>query len=310
MRKSLPKLIAVVGPTASGKTDLALALARAVRGEVISADSRQFYRGMSIGAAIPDGAWATRRGVRAYWVEGVAHHLMAFRPPTRQVTVAAFQRLVARKVREITERGRVPILVGGTGLYVGAVVDNFSIPKVKADPGFRASLERRGTEVLYKELLAADPAYAARIPRQNRRYITRALEVMRATGRRFSELQLRGEPKYDVLELGVTRERSRLYDRIDARVDLMMKAGLLAEAKRLGKRYGWALPVLSSLGHRQLGEHLRGEATLDEAVSRIKRDTRRYAKRQMTWFKRDMRINWVTSAASAIASARRFLKRR
>jgi tRNA dimethylallyltransferase len=265
---------------------------------------------MSIGAAIPDGTWATRRGVRAYWVDGVAHHLMAFRPPTRQVTVAAFQRLVARKVREIAARGNVPILVGGTGLYVGAVVDNFNIPKVKADPKFRASLERKSTDSLYAELMKADPAYAARIPRQNRRYITRALEVMRATGCRFSELQGHGKPRYDVLELGVTRDRAQLYERIDARVDLMMSGGLLMEAKRLGKRYGWALPVLSSLGHRQLGQFLRGEIGLEEAVSRIKRDTRRYAKRQMTWFKRDNRIIWVSSARVASTVAKKFLRRR
>jgi tRNA dimethylallyltransferase len=310
MEKRLPRLIAVVGPTASGKTDLALALARAVKGEVISADSRQFYRGMAIGAAVPDGEWTVRRGVRAYWVDGVAHHLMNFRAPDTQVTLAAFQRMVARKVREITARGHVPLLVGGTGLYVGAVIDNFSIPKVKADPVFRRGLERKGTEALYKELLKKDPVYAARIPAQNRRYITRALEVIHATGKPFSSLQGRGKPRYDVLELGVTRQRAELYGRIDLRVDLMMRAGLLNEAVRLGKRYGWELPVLSSLGHRQLGEYLRGETPLSEAVERIKRDTRRYAKRQMTWFKRDKRIVWVSSAKEATKRAVTFLEGR
>jgi tRNA dimethylallyltransferase len=307
MRK-LPKLIVIVGPTASGKTDMALALARRYKGEVISADSRQFYRGMAIGAAVPDGVSATRRGVRAYWVDGIAHHLMSFRAPSQQVTVAQFQRMVARKVREITARGHVPFLVGGTGLYVGAVVDNFTIPQVKADAAVRRALERRETADLLAELRKKDPAYAARITPQNRRYITRALEVIHATGKPFSALQGRGVARYDVLQLGVTRTKAVLQRRIGQRVGLMMGKGLLEEARRLGKRHGWDLPVLSSLGHRQLGQFLRGESTLEEAVERIKRDTQRYAKRQMTWFRRDKRILWVRTVHQAALQVQRFLK--
>lgn len=306
MRK-LPKLIVIVGPTASGKTDLSLALARRFKGEVISADSRQFYRGMAIGAAVPDGVWATRHGTRAYWVDGIAHHLMSFRAPSQQVTVAQFQRMVARKVREITARGHVPFLVGGTGLYAGAVVDNFTIPKVKADAAVRRALERQETDNLFTELKKKDPAYATRITPQNRRYITRALEVIYATGKPFSALQGRGEARYDVLQLGVARERSVLVQRIERRADLMMRKGLLKEAQRLGKRYGWSHPVLSSLGHRQLGQFLRGEIALEEAVARIKRDTRRYAKRQMTWFRRDKRILWAKTLQQAARAIENFL---
>ena len=298
-KHALPKLIAIVGPTASGKTDLALALARRFKGEVISADSRQFYRGMAVGAAIPDGVTATRRGVRAYWVKGIAHHLMAFRSPAAQVTVAQFQRMVARKVREITARGHVPFLVGGTGLYVAAVVEHFTVPEVKADHAKRHALEGKSTAALYTELVTKDPSYAARITPQNRRYIIRALEVVAATGKPFSALQGRAEPLYDVLRLGVTRDRTEIVERIDHRVDLMIRAGLLEEARRLGKRYGWELPVLSSLGHRQLGQFLRREMSLEEAIERIKRDTRRYAKRQMTWFRRDKHIVWVKNVRQA-----------
>ncbi len=305
--QKLPKLIVIVGPTASGKTDLSLALAKRFKGEVISADSRQFYRGMSIGAAVPEGEWATKRGVRAYWVDGIAHHLMAFRAPSAQVTAAQFQRMVTRKVREIVKRGHVPILVGGTGLYVDAVVENFSIPKVVANPAVRKGLERRETYDLFAELVRLDPVYAARITPQNRRFITRALEVIHATGKPFSELQRRGTPRYDALKLGVTRERSELVRRIDRRVDLMLRAGLLKESERLGKRYGWEHPVLSSLGHRQLGQFLRGEVSFEEAVERIKRETRRYAKRQMTWFRRDKRIVWVRTVGQATRDVQRFL---
>lgn len=307
MRKRLPKLIVIIGPTASGKTDLALALAHRSRGEVISADSRQFYRGMAIGAAVPDGIRATHRGVSAYWVDGVAHHLMSFRSPSQQVTVSQFQRMVARKVREITARRHVPFLVGGTGLYVGAVVDNFTIPRVKADAAVRRALERRETADLFAELRQKDPAYAVRITPQNRRYIIRALEVIRATGKSFSALQGRGAARYDALQLGVTRDKAVLLRRIDLRAEEMMRKGLLEEARRLGKRYGWGHPVLSALGHRQLGRFLRGEGTLEEAIEQVKRDTRRYAKRQMTWFRRDKRILWVRTPHQAERVVKTFL---
>jgi len=303
-----PKLIAVVGPTASGKTDLAVRLAKAFGGEVISADSRQFYRGMEIGSDTVTGTARTVGGFRTVVHDGIPHHLVSFRSPKRPVTVAEFARMARRRIRSVLKRGRVPFLVGGSGLYVKAVVDNLAIPEVKADPKVRATLERRSTGALFAELRRKDPQYADRIAPKNRRYAIRALEVIAATGKPFSVLQRAQEAEYDVLELGIARSREEMYARIDARVDALMRKGLLEEAERLSKRYGWDLPSMSGLGHRQLGAYLRGETALEEAVRLVKRDTRHFAKRQMTWFRRDGRIIWVKTYAEAKRRVSAFLK--
>jgi len=305
---SLPKLIAIVGPTASGKTDLAVALAKRLKGEIISADSRQFYRGTEIGSDIIPGKWVKKYGRRTYIARGVPHYLVGFLPPSKSFTAAQFKDHVIRISRDITKRGHVPILAGGTGLYIRTVVDNLDIPAVPPDVAFRKRMERRTTAALYAELKKKDPAYAARIPAGNRRYAIRALEVIVATGKPFSEVQGKGEPLFEVLQLGIRRPRAEMYRRIDARVDEMMRRGLLEEAKRLGKRHGWKVPAMSGLGHRQLGLFLRGEATLEQAVDLIKRDTRHFAKRQMTWFRRDKRIRWVKNERDAFMLAKKFLR--
>jgi tRNA dimethylallyltransferase len=307
-RSALPKLIAVVGPTASGKTDLALALAQKFRGEVISADSRQFYRGTAIGSDIIPGRWTKKYGRRTYVARGVPHYLVGFLSPRKTFTAAQFKDHVIRIAADIRKRGHVPILAGGTGLFLKTVVDNLEIPEVPPNPAIRARMDKKPTAELAALLEKRDPVYAGRIPANNRRYLTRALEVIEATGKPFSEAQGRGEPLFDVLQIGRKRDRAALYARIDARVDDMMARGLLAEAKRLGKRYGWSLPAMTGLGHRQLGEHLEGKTTLAEAVERVKRDTRRYAKRQMTWFRRDGRVRWVKNEAEALRLAAKFLR--
>lgn len=299
MRVALPKLLVILGPTASGKTDLAVALAKRFRGEIISADSRQFYRGTDIGSDIIAGRWVRRGNRRVYLARGIPHHLIAIRPLTRTLTAADFKKLVVRLARDINRRGRLPILAGGTGLYINAVTENFTIPAVAPNWAFRKRLTKRGTAALFAELQRRDPAYAGRITPQNRRYITRALEVIQATGRPFSELQTKGEPLFDVLKIGIRRPRRELYARINRRVDAQIERGLLKEAMKLGKRYGWDLPPMTGLGHKQLGLFLRGEVPLMEAIRLIKRDTRRFAKRQIAWFKRDQSIRWVKNEATA-----------
>lgn len=304
----LPKLIAVVGPTASGKTDLAIALAKKFKGEIISADSRQFYRGTEIGSDIIPGKWVKKWGRRTYVAKGVPHYLLGFLPPSKTFTAAKFKDHVIRISRDIAKRGHVPILAGGTGLFIRTVVDNFNIPEVPPNAAFRKRMEKKTTGALYAELKKKDPAYAARIPENNRRYAIRALEVIAATGMPFSEAQKTGEPLFDVLQIGIQRPREEMYRRIDARVGVQMKRGLLKEAQKLGKRHGWSVPAMTGLGHRQLGLFLTGKISLEEAVALIKRDTRHYAKRQMTWFRRDKRIAWVKSPAEAEGLVRRFLK--
>lgn len=303
----MPKLIAIVGPTASGKTDLAVALAKKFSGEVISADSRQFYRGTDIGSDIIPGKWVKRGNRRVYLARGVPHHLIAFRSPAKPVTVAEFQKMARRRAREIIGRGRMPILAGGSGLYLRAVTDDFVIPKVPPQPSFRRGLADVGTAALFRRLKRVDPVYAGRISPGNRRYIIRALEVFQATGRPFSAQQTVGKPVFDVLKIGIKRVRPQIYKRIELRVDEQIRRGLVQEAGRLGRRYGWELPALTGLGHRQLGAFLRGQTTLGEVIRLIKRDTRHFAKRQMTWFRRDRKIRWVKNAVSASRLVREFL---
>lgn len=304
----LPKLIAVVGPTASSKTALALALAKRFKGEVISADSRQFYRGTEIGSDIILGKWVRKYGRRTYVAKGVPHYLIGFLSPSKTFTASQFKDHVIRISRDIAKRGHVPILAGGSGLFIKTVVDNLEMPGVPPNPAFRARMERLSTARLYAMLKKGDPAYAARIPANNRRYAVRALEVMDALGRPFSEAQAVGEPIFNVLQIGVKRDRDDANRAIDARVDDMMKRGLLKEAERLGKKYGWEAPAMTGLGHRQLGAYIRGETTLEEAVQRVKTDTRRYAKRQRTWFKHDARTRWVKGIQEAENAVNTFLK--
>jgi tRNA dimethylallyltransferase len=293
-----PKLIAILGPTASGKTDLSLELARRFGGEIVNCDTRQFYRDIPIGAATAPGR-RVKRGRRRVWLaEGVPHYLINFLSPRRQMTVAEYQARAVWRLREIARRGKVPMLVGGSMLFAAAVIDNYQMPEVPPDEAFRRRMEKVSLDKLGEKLAAMDPAYAERIG-PNRRYIVRALEVMRATGRTVTELQRKGEPIFDTLLIGVTRPKAELDERINRRFDFMMKAGLLEETAQLGRYYGWDCPAAMSLGHRQLGTCLRGEMPLDEAVAEAKRATRAYAKRQMTWFRRDRRIRWVKTGDEA-----------
>ncbi len=310
VKQSLPKLIAVVGPTASGKTDLAVALAKKFKGEIISADSRQFYRGAEIGSDVIPGKWVMKWGRRTYVAKGVPHYLLGFLPPSKTFTAAQFKDHVIRISRDIAKRGHIPILAGGTGLFIRTVVDNFTIPEVPPNAAFRKRMEKKTTFALYAELKKKDPVYAARIPENNRRYAIRALEVIAATGKPFSEAQKTGEPLFDVLQIGIRRPREEMYRRIDARVGVQMKRGLLKEAQKLGRRHGWSVPAMTGLGHRQLGLYLTGKVSLEEAVALIKRDTRHYAKRQMTWFRRDKRIIWVKSDAEAVRLTKKFFGRK
>lgn len=305
----LPKILVVVGPTASGKSDVAIALAKKFGGEIVSADSRQLYKGMEIGAAIEPGKRQKVGGRQVLVAHGVAHHLMAALPPEQHITVAEWKKMAEEVIDDILSRGKVPIVAGGTGLYVKALVENFTIPEVPPDAAMRASLEKKSTKALFAILKRKDAAYAARITPQNRRYIVRALEVMQATGRKFSEAQSVGVRKYDALIIGVSRPRNELYKRIDARVDAMARAGLVREARRLVKKYGWDAPAMTAIGYRQLKDFLGGKESLAAALDRLKRDTRRYAKRQLTWGRREKGIRWAKNGAQALRLAMAFLRR-
>ncbi|PKO21765.1 MAG: tRNA (adenosine(37)-N6)-dimethylallyltransferase MiaA [Chloroflexi bacterium HGW-Chloroflexi-1] len=282
-------LVVIVGPTAAGKTALSVQLAAALNGEIISADSRQIYRGMDIGAAKVTAAERT----------GVPHHLLDIVDPDRALTLAEYQGMAYAVIDALHARGRVPFLVGGAGQYVHAVVEGWGIPKVAPHPELRAELaaeaETEGAEALHARLAALDPAAAARIDHRNVRRVIRALEVCLVSGQPISELQRKTPPPYRILQIGVTRPRPELYARIDARINRMIADGLVAEVERLvAAGYDWQLPAMSGLGYRQIGQHLRGEIGLDDAVALIKQQTRRFVQQQYTWFRLDdPAIYWV-----------------
>lgn len=284
MNRERRPLLVLVGPTAVGKTALSIYLASRFNGEIVSADSRLFYRGLDIGTAKPLPA------ERA----AAPHHLIDICPPDGTLSLGEYQRLATRTIDAILGRNNLPVLVGGTGQYVSAVIEGWGIPEVAPRLELRAALEALGEDEAARWLVALDPAAAARIDPRNFRRVIRALEVTLVTGRPITELQRKTPPPYDIRVIGLLRGRRSLYERIDDRVDAMMAAGLLDEVRRLRDAgYGSDLPSMSGLGYRQLMAHLSGETSLAEAVERIKFETHRFARQQATWFRRDdPRITW------------------
>jgi tRNA dimethylallyltransferase len=296
-------LLVLVGQTAVGKTALSLQLATQFSGEVISADSRLFYRGMAIGTAKPTLAERT----------AVPHHLIDICNPEETLSLGAYQKLAYEVIERVQGNGRLPILVGGTGQYVRAVVEGWGIPKVAPKPELRAALAALAGDEAVRWLRALDPTAAARIDPRNTRRVIRALEVALVSGRPISELQRKTPPPYDICQIGLYRERADLYARIDARVERMMAEGLLAEVERLRERgYGRQLPAMSSLGYQQLWAYLDGEMSLEEAVTRIKFETHRFARHQATWFRRDdPSITWFDATQPDLETAvSEFIERR
>jgi tRNA dimethylallyltransferase len=284
MDKKLPKLLVIVGPTASGKTGLAIRLAKKFDGELIAADSRTVYKGMDIGTG-KDKSFPTK--------------LLDLVRPDESFTLADYKAKALRAIRASVAKKRLPILVGGTGLYVWAVVDNLLIPEIPPNATLRRQLAKKSLEELSRMLVAIDPAAAAKTGR-NKRRIVRALEVVTATGDRFSDSTKKGRPLYDVLEIGLKVPRAELVRRIDRRVEGMIRDGFAKEVMGLRKKlYSPTLPAMSGIGYAELNAVIDGRKSLPEAVERIKARTRQYARRQMTWFRRDQRIKWLENEEKA-----------
>lgn len=278
------KIICVVGATASGKTDLAVKLAKAVDGEIISADSMQVYKNMPIATAV-----ATKEEQ-----DGVPHHLVEFLDTDQTFSVADFVERAKVLIDEITARGRVPIVAGGTGLFVDSLVKNISFSQVGSNAEIRNELAEKSNEELFEKLVELDPKSAEDIHPNNRKRVIRALELcMSGTSKtEQNENSMLIDSPYDALYIGIGyQDRQKLYDRINKRVDLMLDLGLENEARQMLGKQG--LTARQAIGHKELQPYIDGNITLDEAVEGLKRETRRYAKRQLTWFRRNKNINWL-----------------
>ena len=290
--KKKSKLIVILGATATGKTNLAIKMAKEFNGEIVSADSRQVYRHMKIGTDVPKGIWKGKH----YFVQGVPHYMIDCLDPDQDFSLSNYIQEANKIIGDIISRGKTPFLVGGTGMYISAIVENWDIPKVKPNFDLRKRLQNKTLDELTAELRAKDPASAEVIDMQNPRRIIRALEVLLNSGNSFVQQRKKSPAIYDVLQIGIQRDRQEIYDRINNRVDEMVAEGLVDEVRELiDTGYNWDLSSMSGLGYRQFHGYLDGEQTLEEAVEILKRDTRKYAKRQISWFKRDDSINWVDS---------------
>ncbi|MBZ4221511.1 tRNA (adenosine(37)-N6)-dimethylallyltransferase MiaA [Bacillus wiedmannii] len=282
------KVAVIIGPTAVGKTQLSIDLAKELNGEIISGDSMQIYRTMDIGTA----------KVTKEEMDGIPHYMVDIKNPEESFSVAEFQERVRKHIREITERGKLPIIVGGTGLYIQSVLFNYQFTDDAGDTIYREQMEKlaleRGVEYVHKKLQEVDPESAERIHANNVRRVIRALEIFHTTGEKMSDQLEKQENEllYDVSLIGLTMDREMLYDRINLRVDIMMDQGLLEEVEGLYNRGIRDCQSIQAIGYKEIYDYFEDRVSLEEAVSQLKTNSRRYAKRQLTWFRNKMDVTW------------------
>lgn len=282
------KLVVIIGPTAVGKTRLSIELAKKFNGEVISGDSMQVYKGMDIGTA---------KATKAE-MDGIPHHLLDWKEPENPFNVYDFKQTVQETITDITERGKLPILVGGTGLYIQSVLYDYQFPDTSANQDIRFKLEKQaadeGGEFLYQSLVEIDPVAAEKIHPNNIKRVIRALEVYYSSGTKFSEMEMSNERtlKYEAAVIGLTMERELLYSRINKRVDVMMEAGLEQEVRFFYEKGLKDAQSMQAIGYKEFIDYFESNKTLDEVVQDIKQNSRRFAKRQFTWFRNKMEVDW------------------
>ncbi len=290
MSEKKQSLLVVTGPTASGKTALGIALAKEFGGEIISADSMQIYKGLDIATAKPD----------FKEMDSIPHHLMSIVDMNAEFSVADYVSLAKEKITEITEKGKLPILVGGTGLYINSLIDDINFENAETDGKIREKLTEEieccGADVLYRRLKEIDPETAELVPVQNTVRIIRALEIYELTGQKFSEYKKNNKGRecpYNLCMIGLTyADRQKLYERINLRVGIMVENGMLDECRAVYENEQLGT-VCQAIGYKELIPYFNGSASLDECLDKIRQSSRRYAKRQLTWFRRDERINWI-----------------
>ena len=284
------KVIAICGPTASGKTALSIELAKKINGEIVSCDSMQIYRYMNIGTAKPD----------AQEMQGIRHYLLDIVEPNERYSVADYKRDAKKAIKEIIEKGKVPIIVGGTGLYLDSLIYEIEYQNIEFDAEYREKLEKQveeiGLETLYEEAKKIDPEAIEKISSNDKKRILRILEIYHATGKNKTEQEKESRKKeveYDYRVFAINWDREVLYNRINKRVDIMIEQGLIEEVKEILKKYDEFPTAMQGLGYKEVVQYLKGEYTKEEMIEKLKMETRRYAKRQLTWFRKSKQIIWL-----------------
>lgn len=287
---SKPKVVVICGPTASGKTALSIELAKRINGEIISSDSMQIYKDMDIGTAKP-----TKEEM-----QGIKHYLVDFVEPNKRYSVADFKKDAEKAIEEILKNGKVPIIVGGTGLYVDSLIYGIEYQDIKFDEQYRKELENRveqeGLESLYNEAKKIDPQAMEKISSNDQKRILRVLEIYKATGKNKTEQEAESRKngvKYDYKVFAINMDREKLYERINKRVDIMIEQGLIQEVQDLLKKYDEFPTAMQGLGYKEVVEYLQGNISKEEMIDKVKMETRRYAKRQITWFKKNKQTIWI-----------------
>lgn len=278
------KVVVLIGPTAVGKTKMSIELAKRLQGEIINGDSMQIYKGLDIGTA----------KIRSEEMEGIPHHLIDIKEPYESFSVAEFQTLARSLITNITNRGKLPIIVGGTGLYIQSVIYDYQFSDAPSNDSYRQALEQCSSDELYERLRHIDPISAERIHPNNVRRVIRALEIYHCTGKTMTEWlkEQKRQLVYNVALIGLTMEREKLYERINRRVDEMIAQGLIEEVKRLYDQGVRDCQAIQAIGYKELYAYFDGLITLEEAIEQLKQNSRRYAKRQLTWFRNQMPVQW------------------
>ncbi len=287
-----PKVIVICGPTASGKTALSIELAKKINGEIVSADSMQIYKDMNIGSA----------KVTNEEMQGIKHYMIDYVSPDERFSVADYKTNAKNAIEEIIKKGKTPIVVGGTGLYIDALIYEIEYKDIKIDENYRKELQKieknQGLEVLYKKALEIDPKAMEKISQNDSKRIMRVLEIYKATGKNKTEQEAESRLKeipYDYKVFALTMDRDKLYERINKRVDIMIENGLIDEVKNLLEKYSEFPTAMQGLGYKEVRDYLQEKITKDEMIEKIKQESRRYAKRQLTWFRKNKQTIWLNS---------------
>lgn len=285
-----PKVIVICGPTASGKTSLSIELAKKINGEIISCDSMQIYKDMNIGSA----------KVTEEEKQGIKHYLVDFVSPEARFSVADYKKYATEAIEEILKKNKVPIIVGGTGLYVDSLIYNIKYQDIEIDLEYRKELEdiskKQGLDVLYEKAMQIDPEATKEISKNDRKRIIRILEIYHSTGKTKTQQEIESrkeEVPYKYIVFAINMDREKLYERINKRVDIMIQNGLIEEVQNLLTKYNQFPTAMQGLGYKEVAEYLKGEISKEEMIEKIKGDTRKYAKRQLTWFRKNKQTIWI-----------------